>query len=554
MKDLEKDSEFEKPPVVVENTGGLLSNTPWWLVSVGIHMVLLLAATLIAIEQLHALSSPEPEVRLRPVVPSEQIFDKIEAPPGAVDRKGPVIDDPDTSSNPLPDVFVPDAKFSDHYESPDNEDYHQMKGDSKDFLSRNPGDAGGYKGKQLSKNPGVYDAMGVGLGGGGGGKYGGKFGGRDLLKPRPLGATKGTEGAVLSALKWLARHQGPDGGWGAESFHRQCVGGACGGVGDSSFDTGVTSLAVLAFLGAGYTPITKKEFPDPMDPQRTLHFGEVVKKGLQWLLAHQDPEGCVGERGTKYMYNHAIAALTLSEAYGMTANQLLHEPAQKAIDFLVASQNPGKGWRYSMKCGDSDSSVTGWAVMALKSAELSELTFPKKPCFDGALNWLNEATATNGYYRTGYISKEDGKVYVPGKNEMWDDHPALSAVSVMSRIFIQKDKREPALTAVTLLASDLPAWRQNKVDFYYWYYASLALFQYDGPEGPMWKKWNEPMVNAIVPHQKGKADACRLGSWDPQDDRWGFEGGRVYAAAINALTLEVYYRYENVFGVAQKKQ
>jgi hypothetical protein len=34
-----------------------------------------------------------------------------------------------------------------------------------------------------------------------------------------------------------------------------------------------------------------------------------VKKGLQWLLSHQDPEGCVGERGMKYMYNHTVAAL-----------------------------------------------------------------------------------------------------------------------------------------------------------------------------------------------------------------------------------------------------
>ena len=37
------------------------------------------------------------------------------------------------------------------------------------------------------------------------------------------------------------------------------------------------------------------------------------------------------------------------------------------------------------------------------------------------------------------------------------------------------------------------------------------------------------------------------GSWEPID-RWGGEGGRVYATAINALTLEVYYRYANVFG------
>jgi hypothetical protein len=553
MTEQERKEDFEKPPVVVETPGGLLSNTPWWLVSVGLHLVLLLAATLIAIEQLHAIISPEPEIGLHRDAREGPIFDKIESPPGSVDHKGPVIDDPDTNSIPLPDVFVPDAKLSDHYESADGEDYHQMKGDSKDFLSYSPGEAGGYRGRQLGKNPGNYDTMGVGIGGGGGGKYGDKFGGRDPLRPRTRVATRGTEGAVLAALKWLARHQGPDGGWSAEGFHRQCVGGACGGPGDSSYDTGVSSLALLAFLGAGYTPLSKQEYPDPVDPARTLHFGETVKRGLQWLLLHQDPEGCVGERGTKYMYNHAVATLVLSEAYGMTASQPLHEPAQKAIDFLIAAQNPGKGWRYSAKCGDNDSSVSGWAVMALKSAELSDLSFPRKPAFDGALNWLNEATSSNGYYRTGYISKEDGKVYVPGRNELWEDHPALSAVSVMSRIFIQKDKREPALGAVTLLASDLPAWKQYKIDFYYWYYASLALFQYDGPDGPLWKKWNEPMVNAIVPHQKGKADGCRLGSWDPQDDRWGCEGGRVYAAAINALTLEVYYRYENVFGISQKK-
>jgi hypothetical protein len=124
----------------------------------------------------------------------------------------------------------------------------------------------------------------------------------------------------------------------------------------------------------------------------------------------------------------------------------------------------------------------------------------------------------------------------------------MSAVAVMSRIFIQKRKSEPALGAVHLLVGDLPEWKTNKIDFYYWYYAALALFQYDGPDGPLWSKWNEPMKNAIVPHQKGRADGCKVGSWDPEVDRWGFEGGRVYAAAINALTLEVYYRYANVFG------
>jgi hypothetical protein len=54
------------------------------------------------------------------------------------------------------------------------------------------------------------------------------------------------------------------------------------------------------------------------------------------------------------------------------------------------------------------------------------------------------------------------------------------------------------------------------------------------------------MKKAIT--SKQETAGCANGSWDPSADRWGFEGGRVYGAAINALTLEVYYRYAHVFG------
>jgi hypothetical protein len=424
-----------------------------------------------------------------------------------------------------------------------------MKGDSKDFLSYIKGEAGGFRGRQPGKNPGVYDMMGVGMGGGGGGRYGGRFGGKENLVARGGGSTA-SESAVLAALKWLARHQDPDGGWGADTFQNQCVGGKCGGNGEKDYNAGLTSLSVLAFLGAGYTQVSKP-FADPAGGGKMLDFGTVVKKGLQWLLSHQDPEGCVGERGMKYMYNHTVAALALSEAYGMTASSPLKEPAQKAIDFLIAAQNPGKGWRYSAKCGDNDTSVSGWAVMALKSAELSDLQFPKEIAFGGAINWLNEATERENYSRVGYNAAKTGKVYVPGKNEQFEHHESMSAVAVMSRIFIQK-KKGPEMNSINLLVQDLPVWQTNKVDFYYWYYTTLALFQYDGPDGPMWKKWNEPMRNTIVANQHTGKDGCRNGSWDADQDRWGFEGSRVYGVALNAMSLEVYYRYANVFIGARK--
>lgn len=535
--------------VVIEQSAGWFSNTPWWLVSAGLHAVLILGATLVAMERLQQLDDDQVTVLVSSA--RGNLIQEVERRRDVFDRRGIPKDDAQAATEE-PALFFPEAKESDHNESADQEDYHQMKGDSKEFLSYIKGDAGGIRGRQPGKTPGIYDALGVGVGGGGGGRYGGRFGGRENLVARGGGSTQ-TEDAVRAALMWLARHQGPDGGWGAESFQNQCVGAKCAGVGDRDYDVGMTGLSVLAFLGAGFAPVSKDTWPDPANPGRILRPGEAVKKGLQWLLLHQDPEGCLGERGQKYMYNHAVAALCLSEAYGMTASQPLKDPAQKAIDFLVASQNPGKGWRYSAKCGDNDSSVTGWAVMALKSAEISELNFPRQTAFDGAINWFTEATDTGGYARVGYNARGTGKVIIPGRNEMFDHHESMSAVAVMSRIFMLKRKGDPALNAVQLLIGDLPEWKANKVDFYYWYYATLALFQYDGPEGPMWKKWNEPMKNAIVTHQRTGKDGCLNGSWNSDEDRWGSEGGRVYGVALNALSLEVYYRYPNVFNPVGKK-
>ncbi|MHC4608238.1 MAG: prenyltransferase/squalene oxidase repeat-containing protein, partial [Planctomycetota bacterium] len=354
------------------------------------------------------------------------------------------------------------------------------------------------------------------------------------------------------ALRWLARHQGSDGSWATTGYTGHCNktlpngksfgGGQCTpNPGHDDFNAGNTGLSMLAFLGAGYSHLSK-------DTWDGICFGTVVRKGLQWMMSSQDPEGCVGSRSAqKYMYNHTLCALALSEAYGLTGSNLFKDQAQKAVDFTVAAQNPSKGWRYSYKCGDNDSSVSGWAVMVLKSAELSALNFPRAS-YDGARNWYDEVTESD-YYRVGYTHKGTGKVFVPGLNEQFGHHEALTAIGVMSRIFMDKNKGDPRLGGgCDLLLRDLPTWSGNAIDFYYWYYSSLALFQYDGPSGSKWRTWNEPMKNALVQNQNPRSQDCRMGSWETVG-RWCGEGGRVYSTAINALTLEVYYRYANVFGV-----
>jgi len=103
------------------------------------------------------------------------------------------------------------------------------------------------------------------------------------------------------------------------------------------------------------------------------------------------------------------------------------------------------------------------------------------------------------------------------------------------------------------IIKDLPTVSKDKlsIDYYYWYYATIAINQFDGPRVPRRPTstgvpWNEAMKDAIISLQdtSNKPDVCSRGGW-LVGDRWCHYGGPIYATAINTLTLEVYYRYPN---------
>jgi hypothetical protein len=528
-------------------------NTPWWLISIAFHLILLAGMTVITFkEELKSIDEPPqivPVAKLAPKVPLVRPDDPFKNGFTTSDFKNVPVSDND---EPVLVDFT-EAEDSDHNESANDMDMGKMKGQSTDFLSAMEGDGKGVKARGQG-GPGVYDAIGVGGGNGSAGRYGHPdWGGRfNRRKVGPggngTGQTNASENAVTYGLWWLARHQGPEGGWSCAGFHDRCSGGTCDDPGYSDYDAGVTGLSLLAFLGAGYTHLTHEQYVDPISKQ-SIRYGEVVKKGVIWLMKNQDAEGCFGGRsGSKYMYNHAIAALAMCEAYGLTDASLFKESAQRGIDFLLAAQMPYKAWRYVKQAPDNDTSVTGWAVMALHAADSAKLR-TSRAGYEGAKSWLLEVTASEYDGKVGYTGRGTGQVVVKGKNEDWDDHNALTAVGMMCRIFIDHDPKDPVLKqGAELLLADTPKFSGKAIDYYYWYYASLALFQYDGPDGGAWKKWKEPMMQAIVPSQQPKAAGCLFGSWDADVDRWGFEGGRVYTTAINVLTLEVFYRYANAFG------
>jgi hypothetical protein len=133
----------------------------------------------------------------------------------------------------------------------------------------------------------------------------------------------------------------------------------------------------------------------------------------------------------------------------------------------------------------------------------------------------------------------------------------MTALDMLTRTFVAHDLRDPFLEAgAKQLLKDLPSVSKDhlSVDYYYWYYATLALNQFDGPDSPrksgkFWTPWNVAMVATVLGLQDNDQTrgACSRGGW-LVDDRWSSAGHAIYNTALNTLTLEVYYRYENAFG------
>ena len=169
----------------------------------------------------------------------------------------------------------------------------------------------------------------------------------------PLTVSPEQEAAVNAGLAWLANEQQADGSWSCKIGYK---------VNESySYDremghVGVTSLACIAFLAGGHLPGRGE-------------YGEVVEKGLEFILASVKGDGYISRYGSR-MYSHAFATLFLAEIYGMTHRDDVRLNLQKAVDFIVKSQNAQGGWRYEPYAPESDMSIVVCQVLALRAARI----------------------------------------------------------------------------------------------------------------------------------------------------------------------------------------
>ena len=130
------------------------------------------------------------------------------------------------------------------------------------------------------------------------------------------GGTAESEAAVRRGLDWLARHQASDGHWGPDALRARpdgrCKPGDVCSEGGGEHRVALTGLAVLAFQAGGHYDFNASEYSG------------CVRQGLDWLLAHQRPDGAFFDtehnQGFCNMYEHGIAAFALADACEMAVS------------------------------------------------------------------------------------------------------------------------------------------------------------------------------------------------------------------------------------------
>ena len=331
------------------------------------------------------------------------------------------------------------------------------------------------------------------------------------------GGTTQTEAAVARALKFLARHQRDDGRWSLNKFNDtpDCD-DTCTHPGREQSDIAATSLALLPFLGAGQTHLEGQ-------------YTDEIFKAVRWLVEHQKEDGGLLDGGR--MYAHGQAAIALSEAFALSGDEQLREPAQRALNFIVRAQHSAGGWRYAP--GEAgDTSVVGWQLMALKSGQMAYLHVPPKT-FEQADHFL-DLVAGN--------SQQSRYCYQRGRGP---DH-VMTAEGLLCRQYLGWPKDHPGLEdGVRYLLKEHPPDEEHP-NIYYWYYATQVMHHIGGSS---WTQWNDDMRRLLVRLQETKGHAA--GSWTPlgAGHHAGFadRGGRIYMTALAACILEVYYRHMPIY-------
>ena len=310
---------------------------------------------------------------------------------------------------------------------------------------------------------------------------------------------------VASGLAWLARQQQKDGSWKFDGPSKETV--------------AATGLALLPFLAAGEGPNKAKKHRD------------VVKRGIDWLATNVRRDGRLSDS----MYAHAIGTIALCDAYQMSRTDKLKQSAAAAVGFIVNAQGKNGSWGYTPRT-DGDTSIVGWQIQALKSAELAGVKFEKDKVYKQANKFL-ESVSDNGGSTYGYREKGQS--------------PTLTPVGLLSR-YLTSDlnpKDDAFGKGVEFVKKSPP--NKETFEMYGVYYATRVLYYQGGDD---WEKfWNPKVRDMLIELQDKEGDDTK-GSWPKDKGFIGTQCGRLGTSSLCLLTLQTHERYPSLKKDGGKKE
>ena len=214
--------------------------------------------------------------------------------------------------------------------------------------------------------------------------------------------------AISKGLEYLAKDdlQRADGSWGGDQNR-----------------VAETSLTLMAFMLQGHVPGRGQ-------------YGRAMENAISFLLnVGQNQRGYLGTpRNHAGMYEHGLAVLALSEAWGQSKNPRIKSALTRAVDITLRAQNREGGWRYSPEPRDADLSMTVMQLVALNSASEAGIAVPQATIDKAAEYVISCQDLSSGGFK-----------YTPGGGE---PNFARTAAGVMSLIMCGQRDQKPTQRSV----------------------------------------------------------------------------------------------------------
>lgn len=345
---------------------------------------------------------------------------------------------------------------------------------------------------------------------------------------QPIVVTQQQRSAVERGLAWLAEHQEANGGWHGKIGYKL---NADYRITSDGGHVGVTALAGMAFLAGGHLP------------GRGEH-GETVEKALAFVLNATQDDGYITRTGTR-MYSHAFATLFLAEIFGMTHRQDVRAKLQKAVDFIVDTQNPEGGWRYVPFAPESDMSIVVCQVLALRAARNIGIRVPRSTV-DRAAKYVVDSAITEDSRRSFHPSAYQNEIgafhYQKGRGSRSSFSLTAAGVTALHGVGIYSD--DAIRRGLDYLRKHLVSFNsqygRGDGHYFFWYghYYGVQAMYTAGTSYQInyWEPYFETVRSELLGMQNPD------GSWP---NRVG--PGKAFGTAMGVLILEIPYRYLPIF-------